>query len=260
MLSLILAGIFFIAVHIGVSGTALRGRAVGLLGRRGYMVAFSVASIAGIWWLIAAYNGAAYVPTWGQPEWWKLVADVLMLPAFLLVVIGLATPNPTAVGQERLADQPPTGIVRVTRHPFLIGVALWAFLHLVANGDARLGAVVRHVPRSSRSPAPPSIDAKRRRTLGRRGLGRVRLNAPRFCRSAPLPQARNTLDLGRNPLVADRRRRARLRAVHRRPPAHHRGITVPALVTFARLACPTLRVPVHRSMHRSARPVRRRTN
>jgi protein-S-isoprenylcysteine O-methyltransferase Ste14 len=29
----------------------------------------------------------------------------------------------------------PEGIVRVTRHPFLIGVGLWAVVHLVANGD-----------------------------------------------------------------------------------------------------------------------------
>ena len=51
------------------------------------------------------------------------------------VVIGLTTPNPTAVAQEGRVGQPPRGIVRITRHPFLTGVGLWALLHLISNGD-----------------------------------------------------------------------------------------------------------------------------
>src|SRR5262249_40564929 len=66
------------------------------------------------------------------------VALVLMLLAFVLVVVGLITPNPTAAGGEimLIADDPARGILRITRHPFLSGTALWAFTHLVANGDA----------------------------------------------------------------------------------------------------------------------------
>ena len=165
MTSLLLAGIFFVAVHIGVAGTTLRDRVVAAIGDRAYMIAFSLASVGGIVWLATAYAAADYVDLWGQPEWWKLVADVLMLPAFMLVVIGLATPNPTSVAQENLASQPPQGIVRVTRHPFLIGVALWATLHLVANGDLAsllfFGALL-----VVSLAGPPSIDAKRRRKLG----------------------------------------------------------------------------------------------
>ena len=88
-----------------------------------------------------------------------------MLPAFLLVVIGLTTPNPTAVAQEGLADRPPQGIVRITRHPFLVGVALWAGLHLVSNGDLAsllfFGALLIIAAAGT-----VSIDAKRRRALG----------------------------------------------------------------------------------------------
>jgi hypothetical protein len=68
-------------------------------------------------------------------EWWKPIAIILMLPASLLVVIGLTTPNPTSVAQEGRVGQPPQGIVRVTRHPFLTGVGLWALVHLIGNGD-----------------------------------------------------------------------------------------------------------------------------
>ena len=165
MVSLFLAALVFAGLHLGVSGTTLRDRATARLGLRGYMVAFSVASVATIVWLIISYNAAPYVPTWGMLEWWKPFQIALMLPAFVLVVMGLLTPNPTAVAQEKLADEPPRGIVRITRHPFLVGVAIWAIVHLVGNGDVAsllffasfaVVAVAGTV----------SIDAKRRRMLG----------------------------------------------------------------------------------------------
>ncbi len=165
MISLTFAAMAFIGIHLGVSGTELRDRIVSRIGLRGYMIAFSVGSVAAIAWLVSAYTAAEYVPTWGQLEWWKPVAIVLMLPAFLLVVIGLTTPNPTAVAQEGLVDRPPQGIVRITRHPFLVGVALWAGVHLIGNGDvasllffAALAIVA--------VAGTVSIDAKRRRSLG----------------------------------------------------------------------------------------------
>jgi len=164
MVSLILAALFFAGIHLGVAGTGLRDRLIAAMGR-GYRVVFSVASLAGLAWLILAYRHAPYLPAWGILAWWKPVAIVLMLPAFLLVVIGLATPNPTAVGQDERVDKAPEGIVRVTRHPFLTGVALWAILHLVANGDwasfVFFGAFVVVAGAGT-----VSIDAKRRRTLG----------------------------------------------------------------------------------------------
>lgn len=162
---LLLAALFFVAVHLGVAGTTLRDRIVAATGLRAYMVGFSVASVAGIVWLVSAYRAAPYVEAWGQLEWWKPAAIVLMLPTFLLVVIGLATPNPTAVGQDGIVDRAPQGIVRVTRHPFLAGVALWALVHLIGNGDVAsfllfgsLGLVA--------AAGTAVIDAKRRRALG----------------------------------------------------------------------------------------------
>src|SRR5512136_2112169 len=121
MLSLILAAIFFAGIHLGIAGTTLRDRAVEALGQNAYRAIFSVASLAGIVWLVMAYKHAPYVVTWGVPQWWKPIAIILMFPAFLLAVTGLRTPNPTAVGMEGLAGRSPEGIVRVTRHPLLIG-------------------------------------------------------------------------------------------------------------------------------------------
>ena len=165
MLSLLLAAIFFAGIHLGVAGTTIRDRAIAALGQNGYRVAFSIASVVGLVWLVMAYNRSPYVVTWGMLEWWKPFAIILMLPASLLVVIGLTTPNPTSVAQEGRLAQPPQGIVRVTRHPFLTGVALWALVHLIGNGDAAsliffaVWAVVALA-------GTVSIDRKRRRLLG----------------------------------------------------------------------------------------------
>ena len=163
--SLLLAAIFFAGIHLGVAGTTIRDRAIAALGHGGYTVAFSIATVVGLAWLVMAYNRAPYVATWGMLEWWKPFAIILMLPASLLVVIGLTTPNPTAVAQENRLAQPPQGIVRVTRHPFLTGVGLWALVHLIGNGDVAslvffaVWAVVAFA-------GTVSIDRKRRRLLG----------------------------------------------------------------------------------------------
>ena len=65
-----------------------------------------------------------------------LVATLMPLP-FLLVTCAVTAPNPTMTGQRPDPDAgaPATGIVRVTRHPLMWGVGLWALLHLAANGD-----------------------------------------------------------------------------------------------------------------------------
>lgn len=165
MLSLILAAIFFVAIHLGVAGTGLRNRAVAALGEKGYQAAFSLASIAGLGWLVLAYRGAPYLPSWGLLLWWRPFAVALMLPATLLVVIGLATPSPTAVAQEARLAQRATGILRITRHPFLIGTGIWALVHLIGNGDAAslvlFGSLTLVAFAGTRS-----IDGKRRRSAG----------------------------------------------------------------------------------------------
>ena len=165
MLSLVLAALFFAGIHLGIAGTAIRDRAIGILGKNGYVASFAVASVIGLGWLVMAYNQAPYLVTWGMLEWWKPIAIILMLPAVLLVVIGLTTPNPTSVAQEGHVGQPPQGIVRITRHPFLTGVALWALVHLIGNGD--VASLIFFATWAIVALAGTvSIDAKRRRLLG----------------------------------------------------------------------------------------------
>ena len=168
MTQLILAALFFISLHVGVSGTSVRDRAIEKLGENVYRAAFSLLSLLGIVWLAHAYRVAGYIETWGQLVWFKPIAAFLMLVAFLLVVLGMTMPNPMAVGGENLlmADTPAQGIHRVTRHPFLWGVAVWAFVHLIANGDVAslvlFGSLLVVV-----FVGMISIDGKRKKSCGR---------------------------------------------------------------------------------------------
>lgn len=138
MPSLVAASLYFLLIHFGVSGTRLRDALVKRLGEGPYRGLFSLASFIGIYWMASAYARAPTIETWGfLPRLRPLVFAVVLL-AVLLAVIGLSTPSPTSVGRERkLAEGGAAvrGITRITRHPFLWGVALWALMHLIVNGD-----------------------------------------------------------------------------------------------------------------------------
>jgi uncharacterized membrane protein len=73
--------------------------------------------------------------------------------------------KPASVAQEGRLAQPPEGIVRVTRHPFLTGVGLWALVHLIGTGDAA-SLVFFAVWAVVALAGTVSIDKKRRRLFG----------------------------------------------------------------------------------------------
>src|SRR5262249_51508741 len=92
----------------------------------------------------------------------------LQLVATLFVVVGLTTRNPTSVRQEASLQDAGVvkGMLRITRHPFLWGTALWAFGHLLVNGDAASIVLFGAILALSLF-GTFSIDAKRRRALGK---------------------------------------------------------------------------------------------
>jgi len=195
MTPLVLATLFFVGIHVFISGTRLRDRLVALVGERGFLGLFSLLSIGAMAWLCLAYARAPYVRLWGPVSWLGPVAILLVLVAFLFVGVGLTTPSPTAVGGEGLldADEPARGILRITRHPFLWGVALWAAVHLVVNGDLA-GTVLFGGVLVLALLGPSSIDEKRARRLGApwERFAAHTSNVP----FAAILQGRNALHLG----------------------------------------------------------------
>ena len=170
MLDLIVASGFFLLIHFGVSGTSLREALIARIGAGPFRGTFALASLLGLAWMIYAYRHAPYVPLWGVLLSVRPAAYVLVLIAFWFAIIGLATPSPTRVGMEARLERGPEiarGMVRITRHPFLWGVALWSLVHLVVNGDLAslilFGSLLVLALGGT-----ASIDAKRRRSFGER--------------------------------------------------------------------------------------------
>ncbi len=199
MTYLFAAAIVFLALHLLVSGTRLRDALVARVGAGAYMGLFSVASVAGLVWLGFAYahaRGSAGDTTfWMVTPVTRWVQIVLQIVAFQFIVIGLTTRNPTTVGGESSLDRPDvvSGMLRVTRHPFLWGIALWAAGHLLVNGDAAslvlFGSLLVLAMMGT-----TSIDAKRKRALGERWSAfAAQTSNPPF---AAILGGRQTLKLG----------------------------------------------------------------
>lgn len=173
MISLVAAAVFFVLIHLVVSGTPLRKTITGRIGEGPYMGAFSLASVAGLVWLsfafAAARRSAANDLLWTVTPATRYVQLALQLVAITFIVVGLATPNPTSVRQEGALDRPDAvrGMLRITRHPFLWGVAIWSIGHLLVNGDAA-GIILFGAMLALALFGTASIDAKRRRALGRK--------------------------------------------------------------------------------------------
>src|SRR6516162_7184223 len=139
LLSLVIAGIAFCGSHVLLSSTRLRGALRDQLGERGFIAVYSLTSLVVFAWFVAAYATAPTIGLWPRQRWTALVPVSVMPLAAILLVAGYTTPNPTAVGMERSAraDDPAPGILRVTRHPVMWAIGLWAASHVIANGDLR---------------------------------------------------------------------------------------------------------------------------
>lgn len=136
LIYLALAALTWFGLHAAVAGSGLRHRLVGQFGERAYRAAFSVASIAALWWLVVAYRAAPYQALWSTPRV-LYVVPVVVVPLVLLAGT-FTVPSPTSVGGEKLLERAelPRGVLRITRHPFLWSVVAWSVAHLAVNSDA----------------------------------------------------------------------------------------------------------------------------
>jgi uncharacterized membrane protein len=157
MILLLLAAALWLFLHIGVSGTSLRDAAVARLGDKAFTIGFSVLSVVSIILLVMAYNAAPTSFLWPAPHWLRGLLALLMLPAFVLFMASHKR-NPTAIGSKGLGEEA-RGIQRVTRHPMLWSFAIWAFVHLLGNGDTA-SVVFFGTFLATALAGMPSIDAK----------------------------------------------------------------------------------------------------
>lgn len=192
----------FVLLHVGVSATGLRTRIVAAIGEGPYRGLFSLASLALLAWLVAGYHDLRqdlFDPLnemmWVPPVWLHWPAYALIAAGFVIGVAGLLTKSPTAAFFENALNdaEPARAVLRITRHPFLWGVALWALGHLLLNGErfavmlfGALGAMALYGSRS--------IDRKRAAANpeGWARFAAATSNLP----FAAIMQGRNTLRFG----------------------------------------------------------------
>jgi uncharacterized membrane protein len=111
--------LLFFTVHAVPMLGGPRAALVARLGEHFYKGLFSIASIAGLVLIVLGFYRSPVVPLWLPPPWSHGLASLVMPVAFILLV----------------AAYIPGNIRRITRHPMLAGILLWAVTHLVANGD-----------------------------------------------------------------------------------------------------------------------------
>ena len=135
MTNLVAAAALFLGIHLLVSGTKLRDAITAKIGEKLYIPLFALASLGAIIWLCIAYNAASASRTntvlFDAGPSLRGFGVVVLAASFALVVPGVLRGNPTSAGQEKAQIG---GVLRITRHPFLCGVALWAGFHLIAAG------------------------------------------------------------------------------------------------------------------------------
>ncbi len=130
-----LATAVFVATHF-VPSTPLRAALAGKIGERAYLGLYIAVALATLVWMVNAYSRAPIEPLWPGL---RLLPVIVMPFAFILLVCGVLSRNPTAVGQEKAlkSEEAARGILRVTRHPVQWGILLWALAHLLARGDLK---------------------------------------------------------------------------------------------------------------------------
>jgi|SRR5689334_17799905 len=134
MTALWLATAAFLLTHF-VTSTPLRAKLVSAMGEWPYRGAYSAVAFVTLGWMIYACTHT------GREVLWSGIREVpiVVTPfAFILIACGYSR-NPTMVGADRLlrSADPARGMIRVTRHPIMWGVMLWAGAHVLALGELK---------------------------------------------------------------------------------------------------------------------------
>lgn len=122
MVLLILGLVIFLGLHsIRIFAEDWRTALIKQRGEKTYKALYSVKSIIGFVLIIIGYGQARAtgIELYSPPGWLRHLASLIMLLSFVLLVC---------------AYLPGTRIKARLHHPMVIGVKLWAFAHLLANG------------------------------------------------------------------------------------------------------------------------------
>jgi uncharacterized membrane protein len=129
-------GLFLISHALPIR-PPLRPWLVDRLGQTGFRIAYSALSVVALGWLIEATARAPFVVLWNWAPWQPVFPQVGMALALALIALAVGRPNPFSFGgwNDPAYNPDRPGILRLTRHPILMALAIWAGTHIVPNGD-----------------------------------------------------------------------------------------------------------------------------
>ena len=122
MIVLILGLVLFLGMHsVRIVADDWRGTQRARRGEAAWTGIYTVVSLTGFALIVWGYGLAREAPIalWSPPLWTRHLAALLTLVAFLFLAA---------------AYVPGTAIKRAVGHPMVLGTAVWAFAHLIANG------------------------------------------------------------------------------------------------------------------------------
>jgi len=130
---LILLSVLFVVTHIGMSSDPYRKRMVDKLGEWGFKIVYSLVSFATLGGAIVIYAGHKNLGPvlWKTSVWAYPLVYLIMLIGFLLFFLSLVTPSPTGMMP---AKNEARGVLRITRHPMNMGIALFGLSHMMLGG------------------------------------------------------------------------------------------------------------------------------
>lgn len=125
----------FAVTHIALSSVKLRPRLVAILGSAGFQAFYSVIALAIfiplVWVYIDNKHSGPFLWYWGAIPVVRWAVYVGMGLAFVLVVAGNVNPSPASIAAKPGSTEI-RGLLRVTRHPLLMGIGLFGLMHLCA--------------------------------------------------------------------------------------------------------------------------------
>jgi len=153
----------FLVVHSYTMRREARAVAIEMIGEGGYRIAYSIGSLVGLGMIVVGfgmYRANDWIDVWYPPVFTRHLALVLTLPVFVLLA----------------AAYLPGRIKAVAKHPMLLAVKIWAFAHLLANGDLGsmllfgsflIWAVIARIAAKRREETLPFAPAGSSATFGR---------------------------------------------------------------------------------------------
>jgi uncharacterized membrane protein len=127
LLILIVGLVVMLGAHVFVTFRDHRAALIARLGQGGYRILFSVVSLVGLVLVVRGYGdyrAGEWIQVWSPPPFMRHITVGLMLLSAILLV----------------ATYVPSHIKARAKHPMFAAIKIWAFAHLLSNGD--LGSIL----------------------------------------------------------------------------------------------------------------------